>query len=332
MPLEISKFVREVLTPLSCPPAAQEFLLRLRFAGGKYSDFAEVLAGSPESERNLLAAANQIFESRLKEKLTNPSVALSMIGFLPARNYLAASLTGGDKQGLLPGRPEVNKLLKYALEGERNGSEFPTDYFLGGLIFDFIVTGLVPEGELTTPGGMGEHIENVWKHSLLVAKTVCRMSKQIIPDMALEKELSLDGLLHDVGKVAYHILYPEEEGKLSNGGLTAECRWSDEHQAYEIAHDALGYLILSRLGFLKDTSWVVLYHHQPFLAKKRGPVVMIRSTLIWLADHLIRYRDHHRVKQPGDQIQRNWFHIVKQGIPTCTEKQFKNAMSAAVQQ
>lgn len=329
VPLDISKFVSEILNPLYCPAAAQEFLLRLRFSGGKYSDFAEVLQGLPESEENLLKACNQLFESKLKEKITNPSVALSMIGFLPARNFLAASLTGGDKNQLLPGNPEINRRLHYALDGERNGGDFPTDFFLGGIIFDLLVTELVPVNELKMPGGMGDYIDAIWEHSNEVAKTACKMSAQLVPDLGLEKDLVLDGLLHDVGKIGFRILDAQEESNLSNGPQTSENRWKNEHSAFGIAHDALGYLILSKLGFVKETAWVVLYHHQPYLAKRQGESILIRSIMIWLADHLIRYREQHKTKNMGERFSQNWFKIVKNGIPTCTEKDFKNAMSAA---
>lgn len=319
--------------PLSCPPAAQEFLLRLRFAGGKYSDFAEVLSGLPDSEANLLRAANQVFEGKLKEKLTNPSVALSMIGFLPSRNFLAASMVGGGAN-LLPGQPEIANWLRYALEGEAQGGEYAPDYFLAGIIFDLLTAELIPVSELAPKGGKkkgsGDFVSNIWDHSVSVTKAACKISKVIAPDFGLEKELVLDCLLHDIGKVGMHLLYPEEEKQLAMRVQTAENRWTGEHEVYGLAHDALGYLMLSRLGFLKDTSWVVLCHHQPFLAKKRGDSVFVRAMLLWLADHLLRYREHHRAKSVGDRLIQNWYQAVKVALPACTEKDFKNALSSAL--
>src|SRR5690349_13769252 len=86
--VDFGKFVKKFLSPISFSPSEIEFLRQLRFAGGKYTDFAKILSENQEIEANLLSVANSVFEARLKEPITSAAVALSMIGFLSSRNFL----------------------------------------------------------------------------------------------------------------------------------------------------------------------------------------------------------------------------------------------------
>lgn len=325
MPLDFSKFVKEIVNPLHFPSKEKRLLKQLRFSGGTYSDFANILSEVPEFEKSLLEAANAMFESKLKEPLSVASVALSMIGFIPARNFLTASLLTNSSTKILPNHPDLSKVLRYSLEGESQGGEHSGEYFLAGFVFDLITSVLVPPALATSKGGYS-YLNNIWKHGLSVTKIAIQLSKKIAPEISLERDLILDGMLHDIGKVAYDLLAPELDKTTGKTPPLSETRWLEESKVFSIPHDALGFLMLSRLGFLEDTSWVVLFHHQPFLAENRGSSIYARTMLIWLADHLVRYREHHRSSKMSDRILDNWYQASKSAFGKCASNTFKDSL------
>ncbi len=99
--------------------------------------------------------------------------------------------------------------------------------------------------------------------------------------------------------------------------------WEAEIEKYELSHDMMSHLILWTLGFFPDTHWIVLYHHQPFLAERRGSAIHQHATLVWLADQIARYREFHQMPRVGDKMISGWFQVVKPFLPDSSDLKFR---------
>jgi hypothetical protein len=330
-----SKFIQNILVPLSFSAAEVGFMKGLRSAAGKYSDFAKIIETNPEIEKHFLGKLNETLQSRLKEPLTSAAVALSMVGFVPARNFMAASLLKGDLNKLSPGDPNIIKAIPFALEGEAKGGQLATELFIGGLVYDILGSALQGDAEKAL-------LLTLWKHGLQISHISCKLSQTLVPQMTLERSLCLDAVLHDLGKLGYLGLdpianppspsktAPSKEQKKIDHSILADHTWLKELNTYGIPHDALGYFILSRFGFIQDTVWIALYHHQPFLAHRLGPSAHARTMLLWLADHLIRFKEFHQSSKIPDRLIQNWFKVLQPHLGTCPFQKFESAVKTAL--
>lgn len=337
--LELSKVCSEILWPLLLQPSEQEFFRQLRFAAGAYSDFEAIVSKSPEIVSNLLEATNRQFKDRMKEPISSIQVALSTLGFLPARNFLASNLIlggggGARAAGLLPGSPEMAEFLKYSLLSEKaseQGANTAEDRFIGGLVFDALRSRALKRGEdgkWTISKELETYISDVHKHSLTVAKNARKLAEVLVPHQALDKEVTLDGMLHDIGKVMLGVMLPDSHPTWAKAqlGSALECGLKEESSTYGLAHESYGYLVVSHLGFPKETCWITMYHHEPYLASRLGPTARTRATLVWLGDRLARYKEVHKKGQIDDSSVFRWFSACEAGIPGLTEKAFTAAV------
>lgn len=314
MTFDFSKFVESILVPLNYSASEIEFLKNLRHAAGKYTDFAKILEKNKEIELHFLKAFSDSHQSQLKDPVTSSAVALSMLGFIPSRNFLSASMLKGKNKLIIPGDSSVEKSIRFAMEAESQGGEFATEYFIAGLIFDQIQA-ILPE---TWPKNL---LEKSWKHGVQVSKIALQLLKGLCPTPGLEKDLCLDGLVHDAGKIGLY-----EEGQTPRPPELPDQTCQIEEKEGGLPHSTLSYLILDRIGFLPESSWVVFYHHEPFLAARMGNIIHLRTHLIWLANLLIRYREFHRSNRFPARMIHNWFEVSAPLIKGCTQKKFEETI------
>lgn len=325
----------------------------LSYAAGKYPDFAQVLKNFKETEGTLIDAVNDLLKARGKEPIQSTAVALSMIGFTPARNFLASSIVNKKNRKLTPWDTGVARTLNFAIAGEAAGGNMGLRYFTAGMIFDIIISLYVPPEPDGSIKRIPQYAKDLWKHGIAVSSIANHLAERLIPQIDLERDICIDGLLHDIGKLVAFFLngeYPMAEGsapalaETQPGALTAdvpasdipsvtkkmlpEAAWMAEVEAGPFPHDVLGHLVLWRLGFLEETSWVTMYHHQPFLAAKKGNVVHMRATLIWLADHLYRFHDYHHVDRFVDETINRYYDVVSKVFKNCKKDEFKRAVNS----
>ncbi len=318
MPLDFSKFVDTVLLELSRGKYETDFLRCLASSGGNYPVFAQILRDNASLKERLLHTANRVFGLKLEREITSTEVALGMIGFIPSRNYIAATMI--EKSGIEdPWDNSIKNVIRFALEGEQAGGDLSSRYFAAGLVFDFISSSMVSLQERRSGLEPAELLAPIWKHSLQVCSISRQLVNRLFPVMDLEKEICVHALLHDVGKAGALLLEycsDNESGleHLKSNGFP-ERKIKEEWEKEEVSHDSMGHLILWALGFLPDTLWTTLYHHQPYLALRKGRVVHQQATLIWLADQICRYREFHHGLRPGDRMVSGWFNVVKPILP-----------------
>jgi putative nucleotidyltransferase with HDIG domain len=125
----------------------------------------------------------------------------------------------------------------------------------------------------------------LWEHSLGTA-ILCRL---IAKRKGLKEpdELSIDGLLHDIGKILLVLQYPEEYEKAMNesdqSGLTI---YESEKNHFNTTHASVGAWMAQKWRFPPNLIEIIEYHHKPHLAK----IAPMDSAIVHFADILVRAR------------------------------------------
>ncbi|MCX7856729.1 MAG: HDOD domain-containing protein [Deltaproteobacteria bacterium] len=132
---------------------------------------------------------------------------------------------------------------------------------------------------------MHKTMTGLWEHSLACA--IC--SKVIAKDLNLKdpEEVSIAGLLHDIGKVALALEVPEyyqglmEEAKKKRIPLF---QVEDEH--FSFTHAQAGGWMTRKWNFPRTLVDVIEYHHSPSLSK----VVPDHCAVVHVADVIVKAR------------------------------------------
>ena len=125
----------------------------------------------------------------------------------------------------------------------------------------------------------------LWEHSLgsaIVCRLIAKRKGLKDPD-----ELSIDGLLHDIGKILLVLQYPIEYGNAMNesdqSGLSI---YDSEKNHFNTTHASVGSWMAQKWRFPPNLIEVIEYHHKPHLAK----IAPMRSAIVHFADILVRAR------------------------------------------
>lgn len=120
----------------------------------------------------------------------------------------------------------------------------------------------------------------LWRHSLATAMIAERINKRL--RLGLEGSFE-SGLLHDFGKVALDMLYPEEfrlaaEDAHQHGGFVRD----SERNRFEIDHAEVGGLLGEHWNLPQAVVEAIRYHHEPAGAEKSPRL----TALIAVADYI----------------------------------------------
>ncbi len=125
----------------------------------------------------------------------------------------------------------------------------------------------------------------LWEHSLgsaIVCRLIAKRKGLKEPD-----ELSIDGLLHDIGKILLVLQYPEEYGNAMNesdqSGLSI---YDSEKNHFNTTHASVGSWVAQKWRFPPNLIEVIEYHHKPHFAK----IAPMDSAIVHFADILVRAR------------------------------------------
>ena len=130
---------------------------------------------------------------------------------------------------------------------------------------------------------MEKTMVGLWGHSM-----GCAVAARIIAQKkGLEEpeEISVAALLHDIGKVAFSLKFPEDYGALI--GATAERKmflFEAEEEHFGVTHAKAGAWICEKWNFPRGLVEMIGYHHKPHLSKN----VPVQTAVVHLADALIR--------------------------------------------
>jgi putative nucleotidyltransferase with HDIG domain len=125
----------------------------------------------------------------------------------------------------------------------------------------------------------------LWEHSL-----GCAIAARLIAEkkgLKEPEEASIDGLLHDIGKVLLILQLPEEyEKAMRDADIGDLSIYETERAHYGTTHSSVGSWMAQKWRFPQKLIDVIEYHHKPHLSKN-APV---ESAIVHLADILVRAR------------------------------------------
>jgi HD-like signal output (HDOD) protein len=125
----------------------------------------------------------------------------------------------------------------------------------------------------------------LWEHSVgtaIVARLIAQEKGFSDPG-----EVSIYGLLHDMGKIVLALQYPQEYHTAVREARTRGASILHvEAECFAVDHATAGGWIAEYWGFPKDLVEVIRYHHRPRLARR----VKVETGIVHLADIILRAR------------------------------------------
>lgn len=132
---------------------------------------------------------------------------------------------------------------------------------------------------------MEKTMVGLWEHSLCTALAARSIAlKRGLKD---PEEVMVSALLHDVGKVALKIKFPEEYGQalLISKNEERLIRESEE-SIFAVSHAEVGGWLTEKWYFPRSLTEPIAYHHRPLLSKFSPQ----RTAIVHVADILVRAR------------------------------------------
>ncbi len=125
----------------------------------------------------------------------------------------------------------------------------------------------------------------LWEHSLgtaIVSRLIAQKKGMKEPD-----ELSVNGLLHDIGKVLLVLQYPDlYEKAIAASDSNGISIYEAERLFFGTTHSNVGSWMAQKWRFPPNLTEVIEYHHKPHLSKKAP----MEAAIIHFADILVRAR------------------------------------------
>jgi len=130
---------------------------------------------------------------------------------------------------------------------------------------------------------MDRGIVGLWEHSLGTAIASGVIAKALyVPE---PEEVSVAGLLHDIGKVVVPVIMPETHTKICDlVDHTTLSIGQAEKKILGFDHSRIGMWLADEWNFPPNLTEPIVYHHTPVLAKEAA----IQTAIVHLADVLVR--------------------------------------------
>lgn len=107
-----------------------------------------------------------------------------------------------------------------------------------------------------------EIVNNFWDHSF-----TCALAGKVIAEhfsISSPGRFFIGGLIHDIGKLAMFITFPEEyTAETWLTGLSTEKKLDEERQQFSITHAEVGGRLLKKWNFPESLINTLQYHHSP---------------------------------------------------------------------
>ncbi|MCX8030072.1 MAG: HDOD domain-containing protein [Thermodesulfovibrionales bacterium] len=130
---------------------------------------------------------------------------------------------------------------------------------------------------------MQKSMKGLWEHSIGNAITSRIVAEKL--NLKDTEEISIAGLLHDIGKVILILKFPEQYQEVFNKVEKEELFiYEAEERVFGITHADAGAWIAKKWNFPANLVEVIQYHHNPILAKNNS----FFTSIITFSDILIR--------------------------------------------
>lgn len=130
---------------------------------------------------------------------------------------------------------------------------------------------------------MQKTMVGLWEHSL-----GCAIASRIIAKkkgLKEPEEISIAGLLHDIGKVVMGLKFPDEYGKAIADAQNSEIFMIEaEKKHFNISHSDAGGWIALKWNFPQNLVEPIEYHHKPHLSRN----LPLQTAIVHFADVLTR--------------------------------------------
>lgn len=132
---------------------------------------------------------------------------------------------------------------------------------------------------------MEKTMVGLWQHSLCTA--IAARTLAIKKGLKEPEEVMVSALLHDIGKVALKIKFPDEYNKaISIAEKEDKLIRETEESIFSITHAEVGGWLTEAWYFPKGLAEPIAYHHRPGLSKQTPD----RTAIVHMADILVRAR------------------------------------------
>jgi putative nucleotidyltransferase with HDIG domain len=134
----------------------------------------------------------------------------------------------------------------------------------------------------------------LWKHSM--ACTVAARSIAQKNGVKEPEEVSISGLLHDIGKPVLTLLYAEQYEKAMQEAEEEDLTVHEtEARYFQASHGEIGYLLVRQWNFPPNLCSAIRYHHTPRLSAD----FPLETAIVHVADVLVRAKG---IGYPGDLV------------------------------
>jgi len=180
-------------------------------------------------------------------------------------------------------------------------------------------------------GNNQQSIDKLWQHSF-----TCGLAAKIIAERIhiSASEMFIAGLIHDIGKLAMLMSFPNIYSHLLKSAETDwRANFQKENDLFFIGHDDVASRILNRWLFPEQLVYSIGYHHRPKQAEKfqlpascieiadiiahlyhdpDGPSAADRkAAMLDIHSEVFDIRQHHQLPCGSDEIQ-TWFELLGQ--------------------
>jgi len=132
---------------------------------------------------------------------------------------------------------------------------------------------------------MQKTMVGLWEHSLGCAN-VARIIAQK-KQMKEPEEVSISGLLHDIGKAILMLQFPDEFAQAIQEAETRGISlYEAEKKYFEATHAEAGYWLAQKWNFPQNLVEAIAFHHRPNLSKQSS----METAIIHASDVLVRSR------------------------------------------
>ena len=309
------EFLFKIAMAMKMPKTSKDILARFVDIDIKAEDVAKSIRSNQYVENSVMTH----IKSLLKDKNPDLEAAGVLLGMVGTRDFVCALQLIRTVSQEFPALGPDGKfqfkpmdVLKYAKKTEEYVSARHMPYadmaYAAGMMFDRMVA--IGTEIYKAPKSYYDSVEEVYKHGLKSARVGFEIANSV-KSIGFSKVIFAACLIHDVGKLAMELLYPEGSpnayknfnADINKKPLNRHMIYFLECQRYGFTHDYYGAQLVWSFEVFRNIERALLYHHQPYLTKSAKDIYNLAS-LIALSSNIAR--KYQPAKTSNDPVIHQW--------------------------